>query len=148
MRIYNATSASMNLPLPNGSRLLIGKKQMSRQFYPTVELLNLLVSAYSRDDIAILLESSGEVSMGAIISALPGYVAANEEEAVMRFQKKDEKVEAVSTPAATKPAEKAKEVKEVKETKETKTEAIPTTTTATVAVKEAVKENKTEKKEK
>lgn len=87
MRIYNATKGTMNLPMANGSRLIIGSMEVSRQFYPTVELLNLLVSAYSRDDIAIIIDSSAEISMGATVSALPGYVADSLEEAIMRFKK-------------------------------------------------------------
>lgn len=87
MRIYNATNGSMNLPMPSGSRLIIGPKELSRQFYPTVELLSLLVSAYSRDDIAIIIDTAAEVSMGATISALPGYVVGSPEEAILRFKK-------------------------------------------------------------
>jgi hypothetical protein len=87
MRIYNATKGTMNLPMANGSRLIIGSMEVSKQFYPTVELLNLLVSAYSRDDIAIIIDSSAEISMGATVSALPGYVVEGPEEAIMRFKK-------------------------------------------------------------
>lgn len=90
MRIYNATKATMNLPMANGSRLIIGSKEMSRQFYPTVELLNLLVSAYSMDDIAIIIDSSAEISMGATVSALPGYVVKDTEEALMKFKEKED----------------------------------------------------------
>lgn len=92
MRIYNATKSTMNLPMANGSRLIIGSKEVSRQFYPTVELLNLLVSAYSRDDIAIIIDSAAEISMGATVSALPGYVANSSEEAIMRFNKKSQEL--------------------------------------------------------
>lgn len=87
MRIYNATKSTMNLPMPNGSRLVVGSRELSRQFYPTVELLTLLVSAYTRDDIAIVMEGAGEVSMGAVVSALPGYTASTPEEAIERFAK-------------------------------------------------------------
>jgi hypothetical protein len=96
MRIYNATKGTMNLPMANGSRLIIGSMEVSRQFYPTVELLNLLVSAYSRDDIAIIIDSSAEISMGATVSALPGYVADSLEEAIMRFKKPEK--EEIKTP--------------------------------------------------
>lgn len=96
MRIYNATKGTMNLPMANGSRLIIGSMEVSRQFYPTVELLNLLVSAYSRNDIAIIIDSSAEISMGATVSALPGYVADSLEEAIMRFKKPEK--EEIKTP--------------------------------------------------
>lgn len=103
MRIYNATKGTMNLPMANGSRLIIGSNEVSRQFFPTVEMLNLLVSAYSRDDIAIIIDSATEIAMGATVSALPGYVADSLEEAIMRFKKpepKETKVkEAKSDPA-------------------------------------------------
>ena len=96
MRIYNATKGTMNLPMANGSRLIIGSMEASRQFFPTVELLNLLVSAYSRKDIAIIIDSATEMSMGATVSALPGYIANTLEEAIFRFKKdkpEDKKVE-------------------------------------------------------
>lgn len=90
----------MNLPLPGGSRLIIKSMECSKQFLPTVELLNLLVSAYTRDDIAIIVDGGpSEVSMGAMVSSLPALMADSLEEAIMRF-KKDEKVEAkAATPS-------------------------------------------------
>lgn len=98
MRIYNATKSTMNLPMANGSRLIIKPQECSRQFYPTVELLNLLVSAYTYDDIAIIIDSAAEISMGATVSALPGFVANTAEEAIMRFKKNEpKKVESVKT---------------------------------------------------
>lgn len=98
MRIYNATKSTMNLPMANGSRLIIKPQECSRQFYPTVELLNLLVSAYTYDDIAIIIDSAAEISMGATVSALPGFVANTAEEAIMRFKKNEpKKVEPVKT---------------------------------------------------
>lgn len=90
MRIYNATKSTMNLPLPNGSRLIIKSMECSKQFFPTVELLSLLVSAYTRDDIAVILDGGpSEISMGAIVSSLPSLTADSLEEAIMRFKKED-----------------------------------------------------------
>lgn len=87
MRIYNGTNSTMNLPMPNGSRLIIGSKAVSKQFFPTIELLTLLVSAYSRDDIAIIIDSGSEIQMGATVSALPGYIAKDVEDAIEKLSK-------------------------------------------------------------
>lgn len=91
MRIYNGTNSTMNLPMPNGSRLIIGSKAVSKQFFPTAELLSLLVSAYSRDDIAIMIDSGSEIQMGAVISALPGYIVKDVDEAIERLSGKIDK---------------------------------------------------------
>lgn len=90
MRIYNGTKSTMNIPMANMSRLIIGPMKTSATFYPSTDLLNLLVSAYSRDDIAIIVDSAVEMNMGAAVSAFPGYVANSEEEAIMRFRKTEE----------------------------------------------------------
>lgn len=110
MRIYNATKSTMNLPMPNGSRLVVGSRELSRQFYPTVELLTLLVSAYTRDDIAIVMEGAGEVSMGAVVSALPGYTASTPEEAIERFAKPEVKSEPELAKASNNVVPQAKKV--------------------------------------
>lgn len=95
MRIYNATKSTMNLPMANGSRLIIRPQECSRQFYPTTELLSLLVSAYTYNDIAIIIDSAAEISMGATVSALPGFVVNSVEDAIMKF-KKTESVKSVA----------------------------------------------------
>lgn len=108
MRIYNATKGTMNIPMANGSRLIIGSMEASRQFFPTVELLNLLVSAYSREDIAIIIDSATEMSMGATVSALPGYIANTLEEAIFRFKKDKPEDKKVESKVEAKPKETPK----------------------------------------
>lgn len=87
MKILNATKGTMNLPLPNGSRLIIEAGKVSKQFYPTIDLLTLLVSAYSRDDIGVIIDNPAEIAMGATVSALPGYVYNTPEEAIASLKK-------------------------------------------------------------
>lgn len=124
MRIYNATKSTMNLPMANGSRLIIRPRECSRQFYPTVELLNLLVSAYTYNDIAIVIDSAAEISMGATVSALPGFVANSLEEAIMRFSKNDSPKKVATSNTAKKVEVKSADVKvpEVKSVTTTPTE--------------------------
>lgn len=134
MRIYNGTNSTMNLPMPNGSRLIIGSKAVSKQFFPTVELLTLLVSAYSRDDIAIIIDSGSEIQMGATVSALPGYIAKDVDEAIERLNKK---------PKAEIPvAEKKVEVKD----QQSKASVKPQTIKSAPTVVEQVKDEKEESK--
>lgn len=109
MKIYNGTNSSLNIPMANKSRLLIGPMSASTAFYPSVEVLELLVSAYSRDDIAIVIESSAELQMGSLVSALPGYVVNSVEEAVMKFKKPEpKKVEKTKAPEEPKEETKVK----------------------------------------
>lgn len=109
MKIYNGTNSSLNIPMANKSRLLIGPMSASTAFYPSVEVLELLVSAYSRDDIAIVIESSAELQMGSLVSALPGYVVNSVEEAVMKFKKPEpKKVEKPKAPEEPKEETKVK----------------------------------------
>lgn len=120
MRIYNATKSTMNLPMPNGSRLIIKSMECSKQFFPTVELLNLLVSAYTRDDIAIIIDGGpSEMSMGAVVSSLPALVADSLEDAIMRF-KKEEKAEPAKKVEAPKPEVKSAKVAPTKTEEENK----------------------------
>lgn len=86
MKIFNATNSTLNLPLANKSRLIIRPFEASKQFLPTTELLQLYVSSYSRDDIAFIMESQAEISMGSSVSTLPGYIANSLEEAISRFR--------------------------------------------------------------
>lgn len=108
MRIYNGTNSTMNLPMPNGSRLIIGSKAVSKQFFPTVELLTLLVSAYSRADIAIIVDSGSEIQLGAAISALPGYIAKDVDDAIEKIKSMSKEVNVETPPAVKKPQQQAK----------------------------------------
>lgn len=109
MKIFNATNSTLNIPLANSSRLVIKSFESSKQFLPTVELLQKLVSAYSRDDIAFIIESQAEISMGSSVSTLPGYIANSVEEAIGRFREKM-KTAGVEAPVVEKVDPKAKAV--------------------------------------
>lgn len=85
MRLYNGTSSSINLPLNNGQRLIVGPKSVSGQFLPSVEFLMLIVSAYSRNDLALIMSGPTEIQMCSSVSTIPGYIAQSVEEAVERF---------------------------------------------------------------
>ena len=127
MKIFNGTTSTMNVPMANGSRLVIRPFETSKQFLPTTELLQLFVSAYSRDDIALIIESSAEISMGSLVSALPGYVANSVEEAVIRFRDRKSKWEDSMKSESAQPkkpqpvkVEKPQPVAEAKPTEEKK----------------------------
>lgn len=94
--------------MANGFKINHWFEEASRQFFPTVELLNLLVSAYSREDIAIIIDSATEMSMGATVSALPGYIANTLEEAIFRFKKDKPEDKKVESKVEAKPKEAPK----------------------------------------
>lgn len=85
MKIYNGTNSLLNLPLANGRRLVIDPKSVSADFLPTTKMLQMLVSAYSRNDIAFIPAGPNDLTVGATVSTLPAYVANSLEEAVNRF---------------------------------------------------------------
>lgn len=90
MKIYNGTNSVMNLPLNNGSRLIIRPRSLSDPFLASTEVLQLVVSAFSRNDIAIIPSGASELNLSSTVSALPAYIAYTEEEAITRFVKPEE----------------------------------------------------------
>lgn len=138
MKIYNGTKSVIDLPLADKSRLVIKPKSVSNEFLPTVQFLQMVVMAYSRDDIAFIPSGPSDTAMAANVSTMPGYIANSVEEAVVRFtivprenlnkpieeQKKNEiNKQQVSQPvktAVTKSQEASSTVEEEKKSKEDK----------------------------
>lgn len=85
MKIYNGTKSVVDLPLANGSRLVVKPKSVSNEFLPTIQFLQMVVMSYSRDDLAFIPSGPSDTAMAANVSTMPGYIANSVEEAVMRF---------------------------------------------------------------
>ena len=116
MKIYNGTNSLLNLPLANGRRLVIDPKSVSVDFLPTAKMLQMLVSAYSRNDIAFIPAGPNDLTVGATVSTLPAYIANSLEEAVNRFiAVPSDKV--VPTPSAAVDKKKKAAVEESSEAK-------------------------------
>jgi hypothetical protein len=126
MRLYNGTNSGINLPLNNGQRLIVGPKSISNQFMPSIEFLTLIVTAYSRNDIALVLSGATEIQMCSTVSTIPGYIAQTVQEAVERFnpvtpetttveEQKSDELDSVSEEPKSKVIENDSEVTEVSE---------------------------------
>lgn len=85
MKIYNGTKSVVDLPLANGSRLVVKPKSVSNEFLPTIQFLQMVVMSYSRDDLAFIPSGPSDTAMAANVSTMPGYIANSVEEAVIRF---------------------------------------------------------------
>jgi hypothetical protein len=85
MRIYNAKSSQINVPLTGSERLTVPAKSVSRDFMPNKEFLSLIVTAFDYSEIALIVSGPFEISMCSQVSCIPGFVVNSLEEAILRF---------------------------------------------------------------
>lgn len=135
MKIYNAKTATVQLPL-GIRRLVISGKSLSQDFMPTSQFLQLIARTFSPKDLAIIVSGAWEGNMCAETPTLSEYCVSSVEEALARFNppeepkkeepkvepepeaKEDPKVE--ESEAEKEPEEKKEEEEPAKETKKTK----------------------------
>jgi hypothetical protein len=121
MRIYNGTNSQVNLPFVGKERISIEPKSVSGNIGCTNELISLIVTSYTTDELAIVVAGPYELSMTSSNPVAVNYVVQSLDEAIQRFAPKKEeepkKVEEevkVEEPKTEEPVEEAKE-EEVKE---------------------------------
>ena len=85
MRIFNGTSRQMDLPLNAKQRISIAPKAISGDILATSELLSLIVTSYTTDEVAIVISGPFELKVAANMPATVNYVVQSIEEAIMRF---------------------------------------------------------------
>ena len=135
MKIYNAKTATVQLPL-GIRRLVISGKSLSQDFMPTSQFLQLIARTFSPKDLPIIVSGAWEGNMCAETPTLSEYCVSSVEEALARFNppeepkkeepkvepepeaKEDPKVE--ESEAEKEPEEKKEEEEPAKETKKTK----------------------------
>ena len=91
MRIYNGKDATINVPLPNGERMSIEGKGISKDFMPSAEFLNMIKISYDYSEIALIVAGIIEMNLCSSISSIAGFVVNSVSEAVERFLPKDKK---------------------------------------------------------
>lgn len=91
MRIYNGKNANINVPLPNGERLSIDSKSISKDFMPSPDFLNMIKTSFDYSEIALVVSGIIEMNMCSSVSSIAGFVANSIGEAVERFSPKPEK---------------------------------------------------------
>lgn len=90
MRIYNGKKSSINIPLPNGERLVVESKSISGDFMPSETFLNMIKTSFDYDEIALVIAGVTELNMCSSISCVNGFVVNSVAEAVERFLPKED----------------------------------------------------------
>lgn len=115
MRIYNGTTASIELPLTSQQRLTVEPRKVSLDFLPNPEFLALLVSVFSSKEVAIVAGGPFELAMCSNLPVSAAYVVQSIDEAIQRFS--DTTGEKVTEESLEKTIEEGlNEVKVVEET--------------------------------
>ena len=96
MRIYNAKSAQIVMPLSNGTRLVIPGHSISGEFMPNSTVISVFMSSYKPSEVAFVISGPYEISMLSNFAGSGEYVVSSLEEAVARFAPK---VDPTTTPA-------------------------------------------------
>ena len=123
MRIYNGKKSQLQIPLGNGERIVVGPGSISADFLPSTNFLNILVTTFHFDEIALVVNGLTETNLCSSVPASAGFVVYTVAEAVERFANKDEKIPNPTNSAVLEP-EKPK-VKKAKKKEEPKPEVNP-----------------------
>lgn len=108
MRIYNGKKSNLEMPLGNGQKIVVGPQSISGDFLPSSNFLNLLVTSFGYDEIALVVSGIQELNLCSSVSAAAGFVCHSIAEAVERFAPKPEPVEVPENPALLEPEETKK----------------------------------------
>lgn len=95
MRVYNNTSSSLNLPLTGSTRLEIKAKSVSGNILGNSEFLSTVISNFTSDEIAFIVNGPWELNLCANIPTCTNYVVQSLEEAIERFAPKEKKKEEI-----------------------------------------------------
>lgn len=87
MRIYNGTNSQVSLPYVGNQRINIAPKSVSGNIGCNSDLLSLIVTSYTTDELAIIVSGPYELSMSSQNPVAVGYVVQTLDEAIMRFAK-------------------------------------------------------------
>lgn len=124
MRIYNAMKAQIQMPLSNGTNLVIPGNSVSGEFMPNSTIISVFMSSYKKTEVAFIISGPYEIAMLSNFAGSGEYVVSSLEEAVARFAPK-------ADPTTTAAPQKV-------ETTTTPKPEVPTTTTTTTTTEEPV----------
>lgn len=116
MRIYNGKKSNLEMPLGNGQKIVVGPQSVSGDFLPSTNFLNMLVTSFDYNEIALIVSGIQELNLCSSVSAAAGFVCHSIAEAVERFAPKptNEETEKKTNPAllSNEPLHKKKKDKE------------------------------------
>ena len=124
MRIYNAMKAQIQMPLSNGTNLVIPGNSVSGEFMPNSTIISVFMSSYKKTEVAFIISGPYEIAMLSNFAGSGEYVVSSLEEAVARFAPKED-------PTTTSAPQKV-------ETTTTPKPEVPTTTTTTTTTEEPI----------
>lgn len=90
MRVYNNTTSSLSLPLESGAQFEINAKSVSGEILGSNKFLTTVISNFTTDEIAFIVNGPWELTLCANIPTCTNYVVQTLEEAVERFAPKEE----------------------------------------------------------
>ena len=93
MRIFNGTNSQVNLPFVGKERISIEPMSVSGNIGCTNELISLIVTSYTTDELAIVVAGPYELSMTSSNPVAVNYVVQSLDEAIQRFAGKKEEEE-------------------------------------------------------
>lgn len=86
------------MPLGNGQKIVVGPQSVSGDFLPSTNFINMLVSSFDYNEIALIVSGIQELNLCSSVSAASGFVCHTIAEAVERFAPKPKKTEEEKKP--------------------------------------------------
>lgn len=82
MRLFNATNASIDVPLSHNQRLTVGPFETSGSFMPSPDFLSVIVTAFDYGDVYLIVAGPSEYQTCNSVSGANGFVVNSVEEAM------------------------------------------------------------------
>jgi hypothetical protein len=89
MRIYNGTDSQVSLPYAGKERISIEPRSVSGNLGITNDLISLIVTSFTTDELAIIVAGPYELSMTSSNPVAVNYVVQSLDEAIERFAPKE-----------------------------------------------------------
>lgn len=85
MRIYNAKSSQVSVPLTLTQKIIVPSYGISESFMPNPKFLSLIVTSFDYSDLALIVSGPIEMTMCSETPCAAGFVVNSVEEAIERF---------------------------------------------------------------
>ena len=134
MRIYNARKVQIEMPLGNGSKLIVPGNSVSCEFMPNATIISVFMTSYRSSEIAFIVSGPYEIAMLSNFVGSGDFVVQSLEEAIARFAPKEDPTTTTTAPVVIEEKTTTPEPKEV----------VTTTTTEAPVIVEVTNENTTD----
>lgn len=136
MRIYNARKVQIEMPLGNGSKLIVPGNSVSCEFMPNATIISVFMTSYRSSEIAFIVSGPYEIAMLSNFVGSGDFVVQSLEEAIARFAPKEDPTTTTAAPIVIE--------EKTTTTPEPKKEEVTTTTTEAPVIVEVTNENTTD----